>query len=211
MFDVADRDAARQMVSYLISIGHRRVAHIRGPQGNVEAGERLAGYVEALKAAGLPVEDDFIWDGDFYLGSGIAAAGRFLANARPPTAVFAGNDQMAMGFITEVKNAGLSVPHDVSVAGFDDIEYSVIFDPPLTTMHQPRAELGRLAASELLRRISGDATGSKPSRIRLDCELVIRESTQPLRLSAEGKARPRGRQKRGSSRGGRTRRAPESF
>jgi LacI family repressor for deo operon, udp, cdd, tsx, nupC, and nupG len=210
VFDVADRDAARQMVSYLISIGHRRVAHIRGPHGNIEAGERLAGYADALKAAGLRIEDDLIWDGDFYLGSGIAAAGRFLARAERPTAVFAGNDQMAMGFITELKNAGLSVPHDVSVAGFDDIEYSVIFDPPLTTMHQPRAEIGRLAASELLRQITRDATSARPSRIRLDCELVIRESTQPLRLSADG-VRANQHPRRGSSRGARTRKAPASL
>ena len=212
VFDVADRDAARRMVAYLISIGHRRIAHIRGPEGNIEAQERLAGYAEALTAAGLSVEDDLIWEGDFYLGSGIAAAGRFLAHAERPTAVFAGNDQMAMGFVTELKNAGIAVPRDVSVAGFDDIEYSVIFDPPLTTMHQPRAEIGRLAALELLRRINRADNGAKPSRVRLDCELVIRESTQPLRLSVDGTVRAPERNARpGSSRGTRTRKSAASL
>jgi LacI family transcriptional regulator, repressor for deo operon, udp, cdd, tsx, nupC, and nupG len=212
VFDVADRDAARRMVSYLISIGHRRIAHIRGPEGNIEAEERLAGYTEALRAAGISLEDDLVWTGDFYLGSGIEAAGRFLARAERPTAVFAGNDQMAMGFITELKNAGIAVPRDVSVAGFDDIEYSVIFDPPLTTMHQPRAEIGRLAALELLRQINRADTGAKPGRVRLDCELVIRESTQPLRLSVDGNVRAAERNVRpGSSRGTRTRKIAASL
>ena len=183
VFDVANREAARQLVAYLISIGHRRIAHIRGPERNVEANERLAGYREALAAAGLPAEDDLIWPGDFYLGSGIAAAGRFLARAERPSAVFVGNDQMAMGFITELKHAGISVPGDVSVAGFDDLEYSVIFDPPLTTMHQPRAELGRLAAIELLQRLRGAKIDAPPARVRLGCELVIRSSTQHIRQS----------------------------
>jgi LacI family repressor for deo operon, udp, cdd, tsx, nupC, and nupG len=183
VFDVANRDAARQLISYLISIGHRRIAHIRGPKGNIEAAERLAGYCEGLAAAGIAVAEDLIWEGDFYLGSGIAAAGRYLACAERPTAVFAGNDQMAMGFITELKHAGISVPGDVSVAGFDDVEFSVIFDPPLTTMHQPRAELGRLAAVELLQRMHGTGLDAPPARVRLDCELVIRSSTQHIRQS----------------------------
>ena len=110
---------------------------------------------------------------------------------------------MAMGFVTELKNSGISVPGDVSVAGFDDIEYSVIFDPPLTTMHQPRAEIGRLAALELLRRINRADAGAKPSRVRLDCELVIRESTQALRRSADRNQRAPGRKSR-SGRGVRT-------
>jgi len=206
LFDIADRDAARRIVTYLISIGHRRIAHIKGPDWAIEAQERYAGYVEALTAADLAIDEDLVWEGDFYLGSGIAAAGRFLAHAERPTAVFAGNDQMAMGFITELKSAGVSVPGEVSVAGFDDIEYSVIFDPPLTTMHQPRAEIGRLAALELLRRIDRLDAGGKPGRVRLDCELVIRESTRPLRQagSAVVGAATRG-VKPGSSRGTRTR------
>src|SRR6185503_17433072 len=143
--------------------------------------------------AALHVDPELIWEGDFYLGSGIAAAGRYLGSANRPTAVFAGNDQMAMGFITEVKEAGFSVPGDVSVAGFDDIEYSVIFDPPLTTMRQPRQEIGRLAALELLRRINRADAGGAPARVRLNCELVIRQSTQALRRSADRKNRAPGR------------------
>jgi LacI family repressor for deo operon, udp, cdd, tsx, nupC, and nupG len=186
VFDVADRKAANRMVSYLIGLGHRRIAHISGPSRNIEARERSLGYREAIEAAGLKFDESLVWEGDFYLASGIAAAGRYLASADRPTAVFSGNDQMAMGFITEVKAAGFSVPGDVSVAGFDDIEYSVIFDPPLTTMRQPREDIGRMAAIELLRRIGNENDPvDAPRRVRLECELVIRESTQALRLTVE--------------------------
>lgn len=194
LFDIANKEAARQIVSYLISIGHRRIAHLRGPARNLEAGERYAGFVEAIESAGLKVDPTLVWEGDFYLGSGMAAAGRFLACAERPTAVFAGNDQMAMGFITELKAAGVSAPDQVSVAGFDDIEYSSIFDPALTTMRQPKAEIGRLAALELLRRMSGIENSAEPSRQRLFCDLVIRNSTKPLRSmapEAPGDARAR--------------------
>ena len=195
VFDVADRKAAKSMVSYLIGLGHRRIAHIRGPANNIEADERLQGYREAIEAEGLVFDESLVWDGDFYLASGMAAAGRYLASADRPTAVFSGNDQMAMGFITEIKAAGFSVPGDVSVAGFDDIEYSVIFDPPLTTMRQPREDIGRLAAIELLRRIGDEGKADEASRrVRLECELVIRASTQALRLAVE--QRDRGEEKR---------------
>jgi len=180
LFDAANRDAARQIVSYLIAIGHQRIAHLGGPSRNIEARERHTGFVEAMGAAGLRVDPNLIWEGDFYLGSGVAAAGRFLACADRPTAVFAANDQMAMGFITELKAAGVSVPDQVSVAGFDDIEYSSIFDPALTTMRQPKAEIGRLAALELLRQMNVEVP-ERPSRIRLSCDLSIRNSTRALR------------------------------
>jgi LacI family transcriptional regulator, repressor for deo operon, udp, cdd, tsx, nupC, and nupG len=186
IFDVMNRESAKRMVSYLTSIGHRRIAHIAGPRDNVEARERFTGYCDALKVAGLPIEEALVWEGDFYLGSGIAAAGRFLAQAQRPTAVFAANDQMAIGFINELKNAGISVPHDVSVAGFDDIEYALICDPPLTTMHQPRAEIGRQAALDLLRKVSHSDNPSGDSPVSFSCELVIRTSTHPIRIAADG-------------------------
>jgi LacI family repressor for deo operon, udp, cdd, tsx, nupC, and nupG len=91
---------------------------------------------------------------------------------------------MAMGFITELKTAGIYVPDQVSVAGFDDIEYSSIFDPALTTMRQPKAEIGRLAALELLRQMNDVEVPERPSRIRLRCDLIIRNSTKALRSGA---------------------------
>ena len=108
-----------------------------------------------------------------------------ISRLRGPTDCgFAANDQMAMGFITELKTAGIYVPDQVSVAGFDDIEYSSIFDPALTTMRQPKAEIGRLAALELLRQMNDVEVPERPSRIRLRCDLIIRNSTKALRSGA---------------------------
>ena len=108
-----------------------------------------------------------------------------------PTAVFAANDESAIGFIKAVRDAGLSVPGDVSVAGFDDIGYAALFDPGLTTMRQPRAELGRVAAEILVRRMTC-AGGPPPPRItRLPCTLVVRESVVPLHAPTAAAARHR--------------------
>jgi LacI family repressor for deo operon, udp, cdd, tsx, nupC, and nupG len=180
LFDVANRKAARTMVNFLLSQGHRRIAHIRGPEGHIEANERVKGYVDALKAANLPVEPELIWPGDFFPGSGKGSLQRFFAMSNRPTAVFASNDQSAIGFIKSLKDAGLAVPHDVSVTGFDDIGFLELFIPGLTTMRQPLADLGRLAALDLLKRIENAGKPLPATRVRLECELVIRESVTRL-------------------------------
>ena len=195
--EIANRDAARTVVAYLIAAGHRRIAHIAGPQANIEAGERVLGYREALAAAGLPIDEGLIWAGDFRSQSGAEAARRFLAADPRPTAVFAANDESAIGFIKAVRDAGLAVPRDVSVVGFDDIGYAGLFDPGLTTMHQPRAELGRIAAEILVRRMGGDSNPA-PRRTRLPCTLMVRDSVAPVRghhrcaAACRGTQRPRG-------------------
>lgn len=175
----ANRDAARTMVEYLIGVGHRRIGHITGPMRGPEADDRIAGYRDALEAAGIAFNPGLIWQGDYRAKSGADVAVRdFLPMADRPTAVFAANDETAIGFIKAVRDAGLSVPVDVSVAGFDDIGYASLFDPGLTTMRQPRAELGRVAARILVDRMTG--AGDPPSRItRLPCTLVVRESVVP--------------------------------
>ncbi len=179
IFEIANRDAARMMTEYLISIGHRRIAHITGPENNVETGERTCGYRDALADAGLPVDDDLIWPGKFNFVAGAKAAQRFLTMPGDrPTAVFAASDEMAIGFIKTVSDAGIRVPADVSVAGFDGIDYSAIYDPALTTVIQPRAEMGRLAGENLVKRMAGAPVESR--RVRLPCSLVIRESVSPL-------------------------------
>ncbi len=176
----ANRDAARTLTDYLISVGHRRIGHITGPRRGPESDDRVAGYRDALKAAGIAFDPKLVWRGDYQADSGAEAARRnFLPMADRPTAVFAANDETAIGFIKAVRDVGLSVPEDVSVAGFDDIGYAALFDPGLTTMHQPRAELGRVAAEILVQRMTG--TGEPPPRItRLPCTLVVRESVAPL-------------------------------
>ncbi|MCB1497724.1 MAG: LacI family DNA-binding transcriptional regulator [Bauldia sp.] len=179
VFEVANRDAARAMTAYLIAVGHRRVAHITGPKGNVETGERITGYCDGLGAAGISVDDSLIWPGAFNFTAGTDAARRFLKlGADRPTAIFAASDEMAIGFIKGVKDAGIRVPADVSVAGFDGIEYSANFDPALTTMIQPRTEMGLLGAENLVARMSGRPADLQGAR--LPCSLAIRESVAPL-------------------------------
>jgi len=180
VIEIANFDAARTMVEYLVGVGHRRVGHAKGPADNVEAVYRLAGYRAALADAGLPVDESIVFDGAFTFEAGVRVAKQFLAMSDRPSAIFAANDEMAMGFIKTVKDAGLAVPDDVSVAGFDDIEFARYFDPALTTMSQPRAELGRLAAESLVARMTG--VGKKmPLRTRLPCALVVRDSVRAYR------------------------------
>src|SRR6185312_8609642 len=111
---------------------------------------------------------------------GEAAARRYLSLEERPTAVFAANDESAIGFVKTLRDAGVMVPRDVSVCGFDDIGYAALFDPGLTTMHQPRAELGRLAAETLVRRMTSPGAPVE-RRTRLPCTMVIRESVGPAR------------------------------
>jgi LacI family repressor for deo operon, udp, cdd, tsx, nupC, and nupG len=184
--------ASRTMVKYLIDQGHERIAHITGPRGNPETLERIDGYRQALNEAGLPVDDSLLWQGAFGLEYGEQAVKHFFAQAERPTAVFAASDEIAIGFIRALRDAGLSVPDDVSVAGFDDIEYARVFNPSLTTMHQPRFELGRLAATNLVRRMTADGELPPPERLRLPCELVTRESVSPRRRDDEGASRRHG-------------------
>ncbi|MEX0853390.1 MAG: LacI family DNA-binding transcriptional regulator [Bauldia sp.] len=176
----ANRDAARRMVEHLVGLGHRRIAHVTGPPHNVEARERLGGYRDALAAAGLPIDDGLIWEGAFAVDAGVIAARRFLAVSPRPTALFAASDDIAIGLIKTIRDTELSVPDDVSIAGFDDIDYAGVIDPPLTTMRQPRADLGRLAAENLLRRMAGGAGKPSPRRVRLSCELIIRQSVRAI-------------------------------
>ncbi|MCP4380539.1 MAG: LacI family transcriptional regulator [Hyphomicrobiales bacterium] len=190
VIEIANRDAARTMTQHLTRLGHRRIAHITGPEGNVETGERLGGYRDALVAAGVPVDPELIWPGAFSMAAGVQAAERFLGyGANRPTAIFAASDEMAIGFAQAAKEAGVSVPDDVSVAGFDGIEYSAFCDPALTTVVQPREEMGRLAAETLVKRMAGIPIEER--RVRLPCSLAFRDSvTAPPAQSGSAQRRP---------------------
>ena len=161
--------AARLAVRHLLELGHRRLAHVAGPEGNVLSVARLAGFRDA---AG----DGVVLPGDFTLDSGAAAARRWLALAARPTGVFCASDEMALGFVSECAARGVRVPDDVSVVGFDDIELAPRFIPPLTTVHQPRAEIGRRAAERLLAIFGGEAGAGMET---LPVELAVRASTAP--------------------------------
>ena len=173
---------ARMAIGHLHDLGHSRIAHLTGPQDNVLTHERRAAAQEARRALGLPTRAEWIMRGDFTLASGRAAAQRIAAmtgEARP-TAVFCASDEMAFGLISGLTAAGLSVPGDISVVGFDDIELAESYVPALTTIRQDRRALGRRAAELLLRQLS-DEDSAPPGIELVDVELVVRESTAPVR------------------------------
>ncbi|MBD9494140.1 LacI family DNA-binding transcriptional regulator [Ensifer sp. ENS01] len=172
--------AAEAAVDHLIALGHRRIAHIAGPLPEVMALRRRDGYRAAMKAAGLAVPEGYEVRGDYLLESGEACASDLFALPEPPTAIFAANDEMAYGAIHALRRLGREVPGDVSVVGFDDLYLSKAFYPPLTTVSQPRADIGRTAMSQLLNVLSDGDVAAEPA-IVLPTTLNIRGSTAPPR------------------------------
>ncbi len=172
--EVDNRLGAQTMTRYLASLGHRRIAYVTGPPGNVLEQERMAGYRDGLRADAIEFDANLVITGDYTVESGVAAGRDLLARASRPSAVFCSSDQMAIGLMRALHSAGLRVPQDMSVAGFDDIEFAAVAEPALTTIHQPRRELGQAAATVLVDLLSGRPT---QARIRLDTQLVIRNST----------------------------------
>ncbi|XVQ08196.1 LacI family DNA-binding transcriptional regulator [Spirillospora sp. CA-255316] len=162
---------------HLIDLGHRRIAIISGPSGMLCSRARLDGYRGALESAGLPADAALIRHGDFHHESGYVQAGLLLELPDPPTAIFAGSDQQAYGACEAARERGLRIPQDLSIVGFDDLSVSRWFSPPLTTVRQPLAEMGSLAARMLFRMGRGETL--ETHRVELATELVVRESTAP--------------------------------
>jgi LacI family transcriptional regulator len=174
-------------IEHLHKLGHDRIATITGP-GHMRVGmDRLVGYRQALDRLGLPYRDDYVRDGDFYFESGFAAMQDLLTLPQPPTAVFAASDLMAAGAIRAVEQAGLAVPTDIAVVGFDDIQLAAMMQPALTTIRQDKLGLGSAAAQALLRMIELD--GAPPPGITLPVELVVRASSGAKRRRA-GREKP---------------------
>lgn len=167
---------ARLAIDHLVGLGHRRIGHLMGPPGNVLTATRAQGTRAALAAHGLAAREDWFFAGDFSLASGAAAARRWLALDERPTAVFCASDAMAGGFVGALHRAGVRVPEDVSVVGFDDIEIAAHLVPALTTIAQPRRLIGETAARKLLGLI-GRAGQPEETHEVLPVELVVREST----------------------------------
>ncbi len=167
---IDNEGAAHAATEHLIAQGHRRIAHVAGPQSNILTAQRVAGFRSALAGAGLTGLE---FPGDFGLASGRATFERFRALEERPTALFFANDEMAMGFLSTAYAAGVRVPRDLSVVGFDDIHFAESSIPALTTIRQPRAEMGAVAMRLLLQIIAGEA----PASVQLPYALVIRDST----------------------------------
>ena len=171
---VDQKRGARLAIAHLISQGHRRIGHISGPRDWIDAAARAEGWREELSAAGLA--DDLLLEGDWSAGSGYRM-GQKLAAKRTVTAVFVGNDQMALGLLRAFSEAGVRVPQDVSLVGFDDQPEAAYFTPPLTTVRQDFEELGR-SCMDMMRTQIED--GAASSTIVVDPDLVVRASTSPL-------------------------------
>jgi LacI family transcriptional regulator len=178
-FVISDNvDGASRAVRHFHSLGHRRIATITGLMETRPGVERLRGYRQAIQACGLAYRDEYVAYGDFYAESGRRAMADLLALDEPPTAVFAASDMMALGAIRAAGDAGLGVPVDVSVIGFDDMQLAGHMNPPLTTIRQDKAGLGAAAGTALLRLIEGERDGVNPSTV-LPVELIRRGSTRP--------------------------------
>ena len=170
---VDQRRGAELAVRHLIGQGHVRIGHVAGPQDWIDAVARADGWRGALDAAGL--DADLMIEGDWSAGSGYEI-GRKVAASRRATALFVGNDQMALGVLRALNEAGIKVPEDVSVVGFDDQPEAGYFSPPLTVVRQDFEELGRRCMDLMLRALDG-AEG--PQTLVVEPELVLRSSTAP--------------------------------
>lgn len=172
--DIDNIASARAAVEHLIELGHRRIACItNAPFTYTAAADRVAGYRDALEAAGLPIDDDLIAEGAYDAASGHRAMNLVLGRAQPDS-VFVASDVVALGAIGALRGAGLRVPDDVSIVGFDDIPLAAYFDPPLTTIRVPAHDLGLAAGTALLDVIAGRTVAL---RTLLATRLVVRSST----------------------------------
>jgi LacI family transcriptional regulator len=168
---------ARLATEHLLDLGHRSIAHVAGPPTNAASAERRAGFAEALAARGLDPDGAVVVTGDGHVGGGERALLEILARAPETTGIVAYNDLTAIGVLRALRRAGRSVPQDVSVVGFDDIAVAAEIEPPLTTVTQDVATMGRWAVEQLTAALAGNRPAGGP--ILLAATLQVRESTGP--------------------------------
>ena len=173
---IDNRAAAMTAVRHLLERGHRRVACINyGPSRFLSVAARCEGYREALEEAGLEVEETLVRWADFSHESGYAAAVDLLEHARTPTAIFAGNDTVAIGVLAALRARGIRVPQDIAIASIDDIPAASFMNPALTTVKVPAQDFGRIAGEMLVKLVNGERP--QPADVTLPTELVVRESS----------------------------------
>lgn len=175
----ADDHGTGKVVDHLVELGHRRISHLSGGGGTIPA-DRKAGYTKAMGKHGLANEVDII-EGEFTEGSGIAAARHVLARKRRPTAVVAANDRIAIGFLDELRRAGLDVPGDIAVAGYDDSMLAQLTHIDLTSVNQEPRKQAREAVNAVVERLDHDRTQRR--NIVLQPQLVVRHTTRPAARS----------------------------
>lgn len=178
-----DRQGGQIATQHLVKLGHRRIAHIKGMEDWLEAQNRLAGYCDVLTENGVPVDETIIKPGDWGVDSGYASTMELMALDDRPTAIFAGNDMMALGAIYAVQACGLRVPEDVAIVGYDDRDFAGWVRPALTTIRMPSYEMGQAAARSLLKQFVGETledTSQIPGKliIRQSCGANIKDSRE---------------------------------
>lgn len=168
-----DYYGAQIATQHLIDLGHQRIGYIHGREDWIEAQNRLTGYRDTLAQYDLDDDEDLIRHGDWSVDSGYQAARELLALQEPPTAIFAANDMMALGAIYAIQDAGLTIPDDIAIVGYDDRDFAAWIRPALTTIRMPSYEMGRAAARLLLKQISGEELDDAT---QIPGELIIRQS-----------------------------------
>lgn len=172
--------AAYEATRHLIDLGHKRIAFVGGPLDKLVTRDRERGFRVAMVEFGLPVPDSYVQAVPLSTDGGAAAAAELVRADPRPTATFCGNDEMALGALASFRSAGLRIPEDMSVMGFDDIRYAAISSPPLSTVAQPANAIGRRVAARIIGEIEGEPP-SGPCEEILRYRLVIRQSTGPCR------------------------------
>lgn len=180
--DLDNVQSSLKVVEKLAGLGHRRIGFIGGISKGFNTIARLEGYYQALKKLQLPFDADLIVSGDYTAQSGYELAKKLLALKRPPTAIFATNDSMAIGAVKAVTESGLSVPEDISVFGFDDMDIAILSAPALSTVRQPFCEMGKTAGEILMNRVEHPENPQKCAEF--SGEIIMRQSC--VRLENRG-------------------------
>ena len=174
--EINDLQAAKEMTTKLIELGHTSIGFITGRKGTATTRRRLEGFLSAMKDANLSVPDSFIQEGNFEYRSALIAGEKLLKQPQRPTAIFASNDEMAAGLIAAAHKSGLSVPDDLSIAGFDDSLVATVVWPQLTTVRQPIKEMAATAVKILIEKCRAESD-ENPKMELLPTEIIMREST----------------------------------
>ena len=176
--------SSREAVRHLLELGHRRIAYIGGTNNSGQNQQRLQGYLAAMAEAGVEVPLEWQQTGNFSHLAGLEATKRLLELAQRPTAIFAASDRMAFGVMEAARAAGLRLPDELSIVGYDDIEAAALTDPPLTSIRPPLQRLAEAGVQELIARV--DKSPQQHSCIELPSELILRASTARYRPRSEG-------------------------
>jgi DNA-binding LacI/PurR family transcriptional regulator len=190
---IANTEASLAAMQHLIHLGHRRIGYIGDRNGRQSDTERFAGYRYGLDAADVPFEPELVFHGDGNPEGGMQGVVRLLSLSSPPTAIFCYDDMTALGALRQIRMQGLHVPRDISLIGFDDLAIVGYTDPPLTTVRQPMARMGRMAMETLFDILAGSRSNHN---LKVPGELVVRESTAPPRASPNQPAFGRTKEKR---------------